>query len=69
MQMAWAGNPLRVKITHASAGNYDPAFGRDVYAIRDNEGVVSVLVVDDTGRLDWITGQENYAVIGGRRQG
>jgi len=55
-------------VTHSDTGKYDPVFGRDVYAVQDNEGVISVLVVDDTGRLDWLTGSDNFTVIGGKRQ-
>ncbi len=69
MMMVWAGSPLRVKVTHSTSGKHDPGFGRDVYAVRDNEGVISVLVGDDEGRLDWITGSDNFTVIGGKRVG
>lgn len=69
MMMVWAGTPLRVKITQASAGKHDPGFGRDVFAVKDNEGTISVLVVDDDGKLDWVTGSENFVVIGGKRMG
>ena len=68
MTMVWAGNPLRVKVTQSTAGKHDPGFGRDVYAIQDNEGIISVLVVNDEGRLSWVTGSD-CAVIGGKRMG
>jgi hypothetical protein len=68
MTMVWAGNPLRVKVTHSTVGKLDPQFGRDVFAIQDKDGVVSVLVVDDEGHLTWVP-QTDCAVIGGKRVG
>ena len=68
MTMVWAGNPLRVKVTHPPVDKLDPQFGRDVFAIQDKDGVVSVLVVDDEGHLHWVA-QSDCAVIGGKRVG
>jgi hypothetical protein len=65
--MVWGGTPLRVKVQSAS-GKLDPGFGRDVFAIRDNDGEVSVLVVDDEGHLTWV-GRSEFTVIGGKRMG
>lgn len=66
--MVWGGTPLRVKVVQSASGKHDPGFGRDVYAIQDKDGVVSVLVVDDEGRLDWVARSE-FTVIGGKRMG
>ena len=66
--MVWAGNPMRVKVVQAASGKHDAGFGRDVYAIQDKDGVVSVLVTDDEGRLDWVASSE-FTVIGGKRMG
>lgn len=65
--MVWGGTPLRVKVQSAS-GKYDAGFGRDVYAIQDKDGEVSVLVVDDDGHLGWVARAE-FTVIGGKRMG
>lgn len=69
MTMVWTGTPLRVKVTQPAGGGFDPNFSRDVYALEDDKGMISVLVVDDAGRLEWVTGSDNFVVIGGRRQG
>ncbi|HLW47191.1 MAG TPA: hypothetical protein VKW09_05430 [bacterium] len=66
--MVWAGNPLRVKVIQSVSGKHDPGFGRDVYAIQDKDGDVSVLVVDDDGHLSWVARAE-FTVIGGKRMG
>lgn len=68
MTMVWAGNPLRVKVTHPTVGKLDPQFGRDVFAIQDKDGVVSLLVADDEGHLNWVA-QSDCTVIGGKRMG
>jgi len=68
MTMVWAGNPLRVKVVHSPSGKLDPQFGRDVFAIQDKDGVVSVLVADDDGRLNWVA-HSDFTVMGGKRVG
>ena len=66
--MVWGGTGLRVKVVQSASGKYDPGFGRDVYALQDKEGAVSVLVVDDEGHLSWV-GPSEFTVIGGKRMG
>ena len=64
VEMIWTGETMEVEIVKRAgmAGRFESDETKKVFAIKNPDGPISVLVADDDGALTWVD-PPNYRVV------